>query len=484
MVHSPAAEAAAIALNRFGLGARADDPPVGDPRAWLLAQFDRYEAAPAAWAGQPGSAALAGTYAQTRREVVRARAAANGTASAVPALAASPAEVDPAMQEARKMLRDEVVTRYRSDVDARVNSALTAPAPFVERLVHFWANHFAVSTEKPQVAMLAGAFEVEAIRPHVLGRFEDMLVAVERHPAMQFFLDQAGSVGPDSAAALRAEQRNPERKRGLNENLAREIMELHTLGVRSGYTQQDVTEFARALTGWSVAAAQGPQRMAAPPGTFVFRPALHEPGARTVMGRAYDQPGEQQARAILHDLAVAPATARHVAGKLAQHFVADRPPPALVDRLAAAFTKSGGDLPTVYRTLVESSDAWSPVPAKFKTPWDWAVSSLRGLGWRDLGSLQAAPLLTQLGQPVWRPGSPAGYDDIAASWAAPDALVRRVEVAQRLAARAGGDVDPRRLGQRLLAGTLGAPTEQAVSRAESTTTALALLLVSPDFQRR
>jgi uncharacterized protein (DUF1800 family) len=483
MAHSPDPAAAAIAMNRFGLGARPDDEPPADPAAWLRAQLDRYDPASAAWAAEPDAATLFAAYAQTRQQENRARAAQAGPDAAASTSAAA-SGADPAQQATRKMLRAEVGDRYRSAVDARVNSALVTPTPFVERLVHFWANHFAVSTEKPQVAMLAGAFEREAIRPHVLGRFEDMLVAVEQHPAMQFFLDQSASVGPDSPAAMRAAQRNPARPRGLNENLAREIMELHTLGVRSGYTQQDVTEFARALTGWSVANLQDAAHTGATPGTFMFRPKLHEPGVRTVLGRRYDDSGEGQARAVLHDLANAPATAQHVASQLARHFVADQPPPALVERLAARFTQSGGDLPTVYRALIDAQEAWSPAPAKFKTPWDWTLSALRGLGWRELGTLRAAPLLTQLGQPVWRPGSPAGYDDLAASWAAPDALVRRVEVAQRFAARAGDRLDPRALGAQLLPGTLGAPTAQAVARAESTSTALALLLVSPDFLRR
>jgi uncharacterized protein (DUF1800 family) len=216
----------------------------------------------------------------------------------------------------------------------------------------------------------------------------------------------------------------------------------------------------------------------------VFRVALHEPGSRTIMGRRYDQPGEEQALAVLHDLASSPATAQHIGGKLARHFVADNPPPEVSERLASAFERSGGDLPTVYRTLIDLPQAWSPVATKFKTPWEWTISSMRGLGWQDLGNLQTAPILTQLGQPVWRPGSPAGYDDIAASWAAPDALVRRVDVAQRFAARVGDRLDARALGQTLLAGSLSAPTATAVSRADSASTAIALLLVSPDFQRR
>ncbi|GAB7521360.1 DUF1800 domain-containing protein [Paraburkholderia sp. 2C] len=503
---------AAIALNRFGLGANANEPAPPDPKAWLLAQFDHYDPRPPAWSREPDSATLVVDFVQRQREVREMRkngkdAAASGAISTAnnrdsgapsmqapqaPQPASATAGAQTAAQQARKALRTDIVSTYRDAVNARVLSALNTQTPFVERLVHFWANHFAISTEKPPVAVLAGAFEAEAIRPHVLGRFEDMLVAVERHPAMQFFLDQTNSVGPDSIAAMRTAQRHPTRPRGLNENLAREIMELHTLGARSGYTQQDVTEFARAMTGWSIAlplaragGGDAPARPApAEPGRFVFRLAQHEPGARTVTGRQYDQTGEAQPLAVLHDFAASPATAHHIADKLARHFISDTPPPDAVSRIATAFTQSGGDLPAVYRALIDAPQAWSGASAKFKSPWEWTISAMRGLGWQDLGDLQTAALFTQLGQPVWRPGSPAGYDDVAASWASPDALLRRVELAQRLASRVGDRLDARTLGERLFAGSLSTPTAIAVSRAESASTALALLFVSPDFQRR
>ncbi|SAK78513.1 DNA-directed DNA polymerase B [Caballeronia hypogeia] len=476
MAIAPQLSPAAIAVNRFGLGARPGEPLPADPRGWLAEQADparsAYQPMPPALSDQPTSAALAAQFADRQRAL---RDASDADRPAV-----------------RKQYGEQIRSAYRTAVDARMASALTTGTPFIERLVHFWANHFAVSIEKPPVAMLAGSFENEAIRPHVLGRFEDMLIAVERHPAMQIFLDQPRSTGPDSPAAERAAMRNPERRPGLNENLAREIMELHTLGVRSGYTQADVTEFARALTGWSLGAmtakAANNPGDPVPPGQFVFRARLHEPGARTVMGRQYAQTGEAQPLAVLHDLANAHATARHIADKLARHFVADTPPSALVDRLANVFSESGGHLPSVYRALIDAPESWPDAPAKFKTPWDWTVSSLRGLGRTDLQGMHVAPLLTQLGQQVWRPGSPAGYDDIAASWAAPDALVRRVELAQRFAARfgqSGGDpLDARALGPQLLAGSLSEPTANAVARAESAPAALALLLVSPDFLRR
>jgi uncharacterized protein (DUF1800 family) len=454
---------ASIALNRFGLGARPDEPLPADAKAWLLSQFDRYEPLPPPWQAQPRTMALVQRLRDEQRSVRQA----------------ADTEKQAARQAYRRAARDD----YLGAVGARTLAALSAPAPFVERLVHFWANHFAVSIDKVAVVGLAGALEADAIRPHVLGRFEDMLLEVTRHPAMLLFLDQAGSIGPDSPAAQRIAERQPAKRRGLNENLAREILELHTLGVRTGYTQGDVTEFARALTGWTLPGLQGLEG-AAEEGAFAYRPALHEPGPRTLLGRSYSQSGEQQARAILHDLAVAPATAHHLATKLARHFVADDPPPALVQRLASAFERSGGDLPTVYRELVQAPEAWAAAPAKFKSPWDWGVSGLRAIGTREVPPMQAVNLMNQLGQPVWRPGSPAGWDDVAAAWAAPDALVRRVEVAQRIAARAGDAVDARTLGPRILPGSLGEATATAVARSESPAGALALLLVSPDFLRR
>lgn len=450
--------AAAIALNRFGLGARPDEPVPADPRGWLMAQLSTAPELPAPWQALPRTPVLVHDWRAQQRAVREAP------------------------DDRRSGLREAYLRagrqRHAANVGARLDTALQSPTPFVERLVHFWSNHFAVSVDKLPVLGWAGAFELDAIRPHVLGRFEDLLLAAVRHPAMLLYLDQAQSIGPDSAAGRRAQARAAPRARGLNENLAREILELHTQGVRSGYTQADVTEFARALTGWTL---PGDDDAA---DTFRFVPRLHEPGARTVLGRRYPEGGEAQARAILHDLAVAPATARHVARKLARHFVADDPPPALVQRLADTFERSGGDLPGVYRVLLEADAAWAAPAAKFKSPWDWAVSGLRALGRTGLPAAQASALMNQLGQPVWRPGSPAGYDDLAATWAAPDALLRRVEAAQRLAAQAGDAVDARTLAPRVLPGVVGEATAAAIARAESGSTALALLLASPEFLRR
>jgi uncharacterized protein (DUF1800 family) len=506
----------AIALNRFGLGARPDDPPPTDPKRWLNAQFDSYEVRPAAIAGLPDARAATVEYTLALRQLAAEKRAGGGGATpmepgdgqmtvrgAAP-LPATPGDAGPAAgrksnapaDNPSRVLASGLRDLYRQSVAARAASALTTPAPFLERLVWFWSNHFALSIDKVPVVALAGDYEATAIRPHVLGRFEDMLVAAEQHPAMLIYLDQAQSIGPDSPAAELLAARPNGKVRGLNENLGREIMELHTIGVRSGYSQADVTEFARALTGWSVTGigggpgarfGQGAARLGQgddEPGSFTFRGRLHEPGVRTIMGRRYDQPGEDQARAVLADLAASPATATHIATKLARHFAGDVPPPAMVARLSHAFLSSRGDLPTVYRALINSPEAWAPQPAKFKTPWEWTVSALRGSGRTSLAGLQIAPMVTQLGQPVWKPGSPAGYDDIAASWAAPDALLRRVELAQRIAGQIGDKADPRALAARLMPGSVGSATELAIGNAESVPTALALLFVSPEFQRR
>jgi len=455
--------APSIALNRFGLGARPDEPLPDHPQRWLLSQMDKYEPRPASW-----------------KPVAH-------TADLLQVWLAQQSAVRQAPQDQRSGIREAYLregrAQYVAAVGARTDSALQTMAPFVERLVHFWSNHFAVSVDKLLVVGMAGGFEADAIRPNVLGRFEDLLLAAVCHPAMLLYLDQAQSIGPGSLAGQRAAQ-NPgqQRGRGLNEYLAREILELHTLGVRSGYTQEDVTEFARALTGWTLPSDDSGAPTQA---TFRFVRALHEPGARTVLGRSYADGGEQQARAILHDLVAAPATARHIATKLARHFAADVPPPALVQRLADTFSRSGGDLPSVYRELVASPEAWRPASAKFKSPWDWGISSLRAIGRRELSATESISLMNQLGQPVWRPGSPAGYDDVSGTWAAPDALIRRVETAQRFAQQAGNTVDARSLAPRVLPGdALSASTAGAISRADNGGTALALLLVAPEFLRR
>lgn len=439
--------AATLADSRFGYGRAPNAPLAASPAAMLKAQLDRYDLRPESLSATPASPDLAARLAELQR-----------TRN---------------MQQLRELAR----TAYATSAAARVATAATSPAPFAERLVHFWANHFTVSADRPQTLALAGPHEFEAIRPHILGRFEDMLLASTRHPGMLLYLDQARSIGPGSQQAGRQQERG-RRAAGLNENLAREILELHTLGVDGGYTQADVTELARALTGWTVS---GPADAA--PGSFRFRAAAHQPGDRQLLGRGFAAAGETQARDMLVMLARHPATARHLSVKLARHFVADNPPEALVARLTGSYLESGGDLAALYRTLIASPEAWAPQQAKFKTPWDWTISTLRLLDMTALPGRQGVTLFAELGQPLWRPGSPAGWPDTTADWAAPDALFRRVEAASRLARLAPG-VDARALAEAALPGLLSAETAGAISRAEDGPQALALLLVSPEFLRR
>lgn len=469
---------ATIALNRFGLGARPDEAVPAAPKRWLLDQLDHYAPRPVAIAAAPASRAVAVQLADYLAQTRQMRQAG--------ATAPAAGERDP-VADARRFARQQGTDFYTAAVGARATAALVTPAPFAERLVHFWANNFAVSADKLTVVGLAPTLEFEAVRPHLMGKFVDMLGAVERHPAMLLYLDQAQSVGPNSPLGSRA-SRFGTRTVGLNENLAREILELHTLGARTGYTQGDVTEFARAMTGWTVAGlgrGAGARLSGADGevGQFRFAPALHEPGERTIMGRRYAQEGEAQAQAVLDELAVHPATARHLATKLARHFAGDVPPPAMVARLEAAFLRSGGDLPSVYRAIVESPETWAAGTVKFRTPWEWSIGCLRALGYREVPALPTVGLLAQLGQPLWRPGSPAGFDDIGASWAGPDAVLRRVEAAERLASRAG-PVDARALAPKLFPGSVDAGLAQALARADSPGQALALLLVSPPMMRR
>jgi uncharacterized protein (DUF1800 family) len=390
-------------------------------------------------------------------------------------------------------VRDAYLPHYRSQVLARAQSAALTTRPFAERLVHFWTNHFAVSADKAAVYGVAGTLENEAIRPHVDGRFVDLLTAVEQHPAMIGFLDNQYSVGRDSDLARLAARRavrqrmeapdKPKREFGINENLAREILELHTLGVNGGYTQTDVTTFAQIITGWSIGGGKG--RLAGGiPGHFYFRDNLHEPGAKTFMGKTYSESGQRQGEAVLADLARQPATARFIATKLVRHFVADDPPPAAVERVARAFLKTGGDLPAVYTALIEAPEAWDADMRKFKTPEDFVFSTLRALNASPSQPEEVVRTFDLLGQRQYTPGSPAGWPDTAKSWDGSDALMHRVLWSSRVAGRYEQGIDPVDLAAASLGAYARPETVTALRRASSSTQALALLLMSPEFQRR
>jgi uncharacterized protein (DUF1800 family) len=474
---------AASAVNRFGLGAAPGELQAAgsDPRGWLLAQLQAAPL-PTAFNGLPDSVAYLHQYRALGQLRKQAREAKTQMQAQMPAQMQG-SDAQQAQREARKTMQQGM----QRELALRQGVAVASPAGFRERLVRFWSNHFAISVDKNIASLFAAPMEREAIRPHVAGKFSDLLLAVERHPGMLLYLDNAQSIGDDSKAAINAARRdsnnNQKGRHGLNENLAREIMELHTLGVNAGYRQQDVTEFARAITGWSVAR----ENEHGDANAFVFRPNAHEPGPRQVFGKTYRQQGEQQGIAVLHTLAVHPATAQHVSLQLARHFIADAPPPALVQRMAKAWLDSEGHLPTVYRAMLDDAAAWQPAARKFKTPDDFFISALRACGLQAPDDMaMAVRLQAQLGQPVFQPRSPAGFGDVAADWGGPDALFKRVQAAQAIADRLQDmqGSTPLALGEAALGSSLDTQTATALRRAESVQQGVALLLASPAFQWR
>jgi uncharacterized protein (DUF1800 family) len=465
---------AEIAVLRFGLGARPGElaAAASEPRAWLMSQVR-------------GAAPLAvNTPLAPSDQIFAALLAAREQRQKL--LQDSPAQAADAVVNA---VREAYQPHYRAQVLARAQSAALTTRPFAERLVHFWSNHFAVSADKGVVFGLAGTLENEAIRPHIAGRFVDLLLAVEQHPAMIAFLDNQYSVGKDSVAARYASSRigpdmdAPKRQFGINENLAREILELHTLGVNGGYSQADVTSFAQVITGWSIGGGRG--RLAGGvPGRFYFRNNLHQPGPKVVLGKTYTEQGQRQGEAVLADLARRPETARFIATKLVRHFIADDPPQAAVDRVASAFLKSGGDLPRVYAALIDSPESWEADARKFKTPEDFVFSTLRTLNVSPAQPEEVVRTFELLGQRQYTPGSPAGWPDTSKSWDGSDALMHRVLWASRAGAKYESGVEPVDLAVASL-GTYARPeTLTALRRAATSAQAVALLLMSPEFQRR
>jgi uncharacterized protein (DUF1800 family) len=467
----------AIAANRFGLGSRPGELKAigGEGRDWLRAQLKG--AAPQI--AEPQLRSSADILAQAldlRREIRDSRKRASLAATSPdPAAAAQIA----ALQKVPQLLRPI----YLTEATARFRQAVATDRPFVERLTQFWTNHFAVSVDKNLLLGLAGSLEREAIRPNVLGNFSDLLLSVERHPAMLLYLDNQMSVGPNSKAARNVERRHAERKVGINENLARETLELHTVGVGGGYTQTDVTTFAEVISGWSIG-GEGGRFSHGEPGKFMFRADLHEPGAKVVLGKRYADNGYGQGVAVLHDLANSRSAAHFIATKLARHFISDDPPAAAIDRIAAAFMASRGDLPTVYRALIDAPDAWAQPLAKYKTPSDYIISSFRGLQLPvDVGRAPLAPF-DLLGQRNYGPSSPAGWPDRSADWDGASALMKRIEWADAVGQRLGNRCDAAELAPQLLGETLTSATRTAIARAASGSQGVTLLLAAPEFMRR
>ena len=399
----------------------------------------------------------------------------NAIASMPPATAASPQTMQPGAPKPPPQPLNIIQKTFRAEALARLQRGIIADCGFTERLVAFWSNHFCISANKGGLArMWAGSFEREAIRPHVLGRFGDMLKAVEQHPAMLFFLDNQQSLGPESRAGQN-------RNRGLNENLAREIMELHTLGVGGGYSQDDVTSLARIITGWTYAGRLG---QLGNPGTFVFNANAHQPGVQRVMGKLYEANGVTQGEAVLADIARHPSTAKFIATKFARHFVADDPPPALVARLVDVFGRTDGDLKALATALANSDEAWNAPLTKVRNPYEFLVATGRLLAQIPSDPGRYLNGLNVLGQPLWAPAGPNGFPDSNAVWAAPEGMKLRLDISAQIASRLADGIDPLDLLELVVADAASPDTRRTIERAESRQQALTLLLMSPEFQRR
>ena len=474
---------AVIGANRFGLGARPGEIAwiKHDPREWLKAQVKGVREVPPLIAELTPADQIHQSQVATLRARIEAQRAASANNSSQSTLAV--AEVSNTVRE-----------NFLAQVNARYQVAIRSEEPFRERLVHFWSNHFAVSMDKNIVSAMAGAMENEAIRPNLSGSFYQLLLAAESHPAMITYLDNQLSIGPNSTVAqMIARRGSTQRNLNINENLGREILELHTLGVSGGYTQSDVTSFAKVLTGWSISETQGPlaltnrvsiqnEQIAA--GQFIYRDGLHEPEAQTILGKRYAQQGLDQAKAVLKDLSNHPSTARFIATKLARHFIADEPPAAAVDRIAKVFLDTEGDLPSVHSAVVDSAEAWAYVATKFKTPHEFVISTFRAVDYVPERPLLITQPLQSLGQVPFTPGSPAGWDDVAGRWDGSDALMKRIEWATQFSQRANIRQSPVQIAEQSLGDALGEHSRMALTGAADRVQGMVLWLVSPEFQRR
>lgn len=374
------------------------------------------------------------------------------------------------------VLDDEVSKKYarnalRSLSIDSLNQAINSPHSVSWRLLDFFSNHFSVTANGRLMVGLAATLEREAIAPNLLSNFEDILLAVEQHPAMLIYLNNEKSFGPNSRIAKK-------RNIGLNENLAREMMELHTLGVDGDYNQADVIELAKAITGWSVKNYQKEHSTG-----FIFRTYGHEPGARTLLGTRYSHKGVEQGQQILRDLAMHPSTIKHVCFKLAHHFVSETPPKSLLNKMAARWLTTQGNIKQVMYSMFDAEEAWLSSAQKFKTPREFVISTYRAINLKTHNSKLLLNSLTSLGQAPFNAGSPAGYSDDVNDWLGASALMARVDWTTMLSG-ARNRLNAVKIMATALGDSVSQHTYQSVMRAESRQQAMTLLLMSPEFQRR
>lgn len=352
-----------------------------------------------------------------------------------------------------------------------IEQAVTSSNSVSWRLLDFFSNHFSVSAGGRLMAGLVSTLEREAIAPNLLGNFADLLIAVEQHPAMLIYLNNERSFGPNSKIGKR-------RRKGLNENLAREILELHTLGVNGGYQQTDIVELAKAITGWSVINLKKEKGDG-----FKFRANGHESGDRKILGKNYSAKGVLQGEQMLRDLAVNPATAKYICYKLAHHFVSEKPAEALLIKMEQAWLKTSGNIKQVMMTLFDADEAWLDTTQKFKTPREFVISAHRVLSETKIHSKAVYNTLTTLGQKPFNSGSPAGYSDNQKDWAGASALMSRIDWTARVSSfRKNANAE--KLIKKAFGQSISEHSYQVIMRAESRQQAFILFLMSPEFQRR
>ena len=381
--------------------------------------------------------------------------------------------LDPKQKETLQAMNNPQAVVVDELVQAKLLRAVYSERQLEEVMTDFWFNHFNVFVNKGADRMLLTNYEQDVIRPHALGKFEDLLVATAKSPAMLFYLDNWLSVGPESMQALGIPARpirpygpygrprrfppkpNAKRKSGLNENYGRELLELHTLSVNGGYSQRDVTEVAKVFTGWTI---EKPYEG----GTFRYEPRMHEPGPKFVLGHRIKFKGEDEGREVLHRLATSPQTAHFISLKLAQRFVSDDPPPALVDRMAKTFQKKKGDIREVLSTLFHSPEFWADdaYRAKVKTPLEFVASAVRATGADVDDAMPLARQLNSMGMPLYGAQPPTGYSMKAETWVSSSALLNRMNFALALTS---GKVRGVKLDVTQLAGGSPLPTDAALT---------------------
>jgi uncharacterized protein (DUF1800 family) len=445
-----------IAVNRFGYGARGDElaHAKADPKKWLSSQLQTIQFSD----NQPSSDDIFVAHAKFQKQkklMKQQQKQVQGSQA----------------QDKNKMIKSAARKTYMKMSAASLKQAITSKHSVSWRLFDFFSNHFSVSTSGRLMIGLSPTLEREAIAPNLLGNFEDMLLAVEQHPAMLIYLNNEKSFGANSRMSKK-------RKVGLNENLAREIMELHTLGVNGGYSQTDVIELAKGITGWSVKNSKKEH------GTgFVFRAYGHEPGTRILLGKKYPSRGIMQGKQMLRDLAMHENTAKYICTKIAHHFVSENPPESLINKMQNTWLNNQGNIKQVMLTLFDAEEAWLASAQKFKTPREFVISTYRAIAPDNINSRVLFNALNNLGQTPFNAGSPAGFSDEESDWLGASALMARVEWSSLVSGQVKR-INAEQVMATALGRSISKNSYQIVMRAESRQQASTLLLMSPEFQRR